>query len=133
MKIQKQFTEIITLIRQAHFEAFKLVNTTLIDLYWNIGRYISQRTESEGWGKSTVKKLAGFIQRQEPGLKGFSDKNLWRMKQFFETYKDFPKLSAMVREINWTNNLIIFSRTNSIEEKEFYLKLCSRENTVQGN
>ena len=83
MKIQKQFTEIITLIRQARFEAFKLVNTTLIDLYWNIGCYISQRTESEGWGKSTVQQLAGCIQKQEPGLRGFSDKNLWRMKHFY--------------------------------------------------
>ena len=127
MKIQKQFTEIITLIRQARFEAFKLVNTTLIDLYWNIGCYISQRTESEGWGKSTVQQLAGFIQKQEPGLRGFSDKNLWRMKQFYETYKDFPKLSSLVREINWTNNLLIFSRCNSIEEKEFYLRLSGRE------
>lgn len=127
MKIQKQFTEVITLIRQARFEAFKLVNTTLIDLYWNIGDYISQRTENEGWGKSTVQQLAGFIQSQEPGLKGFSDKNLWRMKQFYETYKDFPKLASLLREINWTNNLIIFSRGNSIEEKEFYLRLCSRE------
>lgn len=127
MKIQKQFTEVITLIRQARFEAFKLVNTTLIDLYWNIGHYISQRTENEGWGKSTVQQLAGFIQSQEPGLKGFSDKNLWRMKQFYETYKDFPKLSSLLRETNWTNNLIIFSRGNSIEEKEFYLRLCSRE------
>ena len=107
MKIQKQFTEVITLIRQARFEAFKLVNTTLIDLYWNIGHYISQRTENEGWGKSTVQQLAGFIQSQEPGLKGFSDKNLWRMKQFYETYKDFPKLSSLLRETNWTNNLII--------------------------
>ncbi len=127
MKIQKQFTEVITLIRQARFEAFKLVNTALIDLYWNIGDYISQRTENEGWGKSTVQQLAGFIQSQEPGLKGFSDKNLWRMKQFYETYKDFPKLAPLLREINWTNNLIIFSQGNSIEEKEFYLRLCSRE------
>lgn len=125
--MQKQFTEVITLIRQARFEAYKLVNTTLIDLYWNIGHYISQRTENEAWGKSTVQQLAGFIQSHEPGIKGFSDKNLWRMKQFYETYKDFPKLASLLREINWTNNLIIFSRGNSIEEKEFYLRLCSRE------
>jgi len=109
MKMQEQFTEVITLIRQARFEAFKLVNTTLIDLYWNIGDYISQRTENEGWGKSTVQQLAGFIQSHEPGIKGFSDKNLWRMKQFYETYKDFPKLSSLLREINQTNNVIIFS------------------------
>ncbi|WP_255327674.1 YhcG family protein [Porphyromonas sp. COT-052 OH4946] len=58
---------------------------------------------------------------------GFSDKNLWRMKQFYETYRDYPKLSPLVREINWTNNLLIFSRSKSIEEMEFYLNQSINE------
>lgn len=49
------------------------------------------------------------------------------MKQFYETYKDFPKLSALLREISWTNNLTILSRAKTIEEQEFYLRLCSKE------
>ena len=72
-------------------------------------------------------ELAKFIQTNEPEIKGFSDKNLWRMKQFYESYKDFPKLSPLVREISWTNNLLVFSRCKSIEEKEFYLKLIKQE------
>jgi len=72
-------------------------------------------------------KLADYLQMNEPGLSGFSDKNLWRMKQFYELYKDNPKLSPLVREISWTNNLIILSRTGTIEEREFYLRLCIRE------
>jgi predicted nuclease of restriction endonuclease-like (RecB) superfamily len=74
-----------------------------------------------------VTELAKFIQTNEPEIKGFSDKNLWRMKQFYESYKDFPKLSPLVREISWTNNLLVFSRCKSIEEKEFYLKLVKQE------
>jgi predicted nuclease of restriction endonuclease-like (RecB) superfamily len=50
------------------------------------------------------------------------------MKQFYETYKDLPKLSPLVREISWTNNLLIFSRCKTIEEMEFYLKLVKQEN-----
>lgn len=75
-----------------------------------------------------VTELAKFIQTHEPEIKGFSDKNIWRMKQFYETYKDFPKLSPLLREISWTNNLLIFSRCKTIEEKEFYLKLVKHEN-----
>ena len=75
-----------------------------------------------------VTELANFIQTHEPDIKGFSDKNIWRMKQFYETYKDFPKLSPLVREISWTNNLLIFSRCKSIEEMEFYLKYVKQEN-----
>lgn len=73
-------------------------------------------------------ELAEFIQKNEPEIKGFSDKNLWRMKQFYETYKDNPKLSPLVREISWTNNLIIFSRCKSEEEREFYLIKANRVN-----
>ena len=97
MKIQPQFTEVISLIKQARSNAFKAVNTELISLYWEIGKHITQRTASEGWGKSTVQQLADFIQKQEPELKGFSDKNLWRMKQFFDAYKDLPKLATLWR------------------------------------
>jgi predicted nuclease of restriction endonuclease-like (RecB) superfamily len=49
------------------------------------------------------------------------------MKQFYETYKDLPKLSPVVREISWTNNLIILTRCKTVEEKEFYLRLSANE------
>ena len=68
------------------------------------------------------------MQQNEPEIKGFSDKNIWRMKQFFETYKDFPKLSKVLREISWSHNLTIFSRCKFIEEREFYVKLVLQEN-----
>lgn len=127
MKVEKQFSEVISLIQKARYNAYKSVNTELINLYWEIGKYITDRTKSEGWGKSTVAQLAKFIQSQQPGSKGFSDKNLWRMKQFYETYCEFPKLSAVLRELSWTNNVIIFSRAKTEEEREFYLRLCKKE------
>ncbi len=74
-----------------------------------------------------VVELADYLQKNEPDLKGFSDKNLWRMKQFYETYKDLPKLSPLVREISWTNNLAILTRCKTVEEKEFYLRLSASE------
>jgi predicted nuclease of restriction endonuclease-like (RecB) superfamily len=127
MKVEKQFTEVISLIQKARYNAYKAVNTELINLYWEIGKYITERTQSEGWGKSTVTQLANFIQTQQPESKGFSDKNLWRMKQFYETYCDFPKLSTLLREFSWSHNLIIFSRCKTIEEREFYLRLNKKE------
>jgi len=100
----------------------------MINLYWNIGQYIYNRIETAQWGKSVVKELADFLQRSEPDLKGFSDANLWRMRQFYEIYKDTPKLAPLVREINWSNNLIIFSRCKTVQEREFYLSLSKSEN-----
>ncbi|MEO7979082.1 PDDEXK nuclease domain-containing protein [Flavobacterium sp.] len=126
--IQEQFTDIIQLIKQSRSNAISAVNTEMINLYWNIGQYIYNRIETAQWGKSVVKELADFLQRSEPDLKGFSDANLWRMRQFYEIYKDAPKLAPLVREINWSNNLIIFSRCKTVEEREFYLSFSKREN-----
>ena len=126
--MESQFSDIVQLIRQARNNAIKAVNTELINLYWEIGAHISQKVEASEWGKSVVKELAIFIQQTDPQLKGFSDKNLWRMKQFYETYKDEPKLSPLVRELSWSHNLAIFSRCDSVKEKEFYLKISKEEN-----
>ncbi|MGB3779239.1 MAG: PDDEXK nuclease domain-containing protein [Tunicatimonas sp.] len=121
------FSELIKIIKQARIKAVKMVNTELINLYWQVGEYISHRISNAEWGDAVVSQLAEYLQQNEPDLKGFSDKNLWRMKQFYETYRDFPKLSALLREISWTNNLIILSRAKTMEEKEFYLRLCLQE------
>jgi len=126
--MEKRFTDIIQLIKQSRENAIRAVNAELINLYWNIGAYITNKIEQAEWGDSVVSELAKYIQQNEPEIKGFSDKNIWRMKQFYETYKDFPQLSPLVREISWTNNLLIFSRSKTIEEMEFYLKHVKLEN-----
>ena len=125
--MDNRFTDIIHLIKQSRTKAIKAVNAELINLYWNIGEYISKKIEQSEWGDSVVTELANFIQTQEPEIKGFSDKNIWRMKQFYEIYKDFPKLSTLLREISWSHNLAIFSRCKTSEEREFYLKLAKQE------
>lgn len=126
--MDKRFTDIIELITRSRNNAIRKVNEELIDLYWNIGEYISRKVELSEWGQSVVKELAQYIQANEPEIKGFSDKNLWRMKQFYETYKEFPKISTLLREISWSHNLAIFSRCKTIEEQEFYIKLTKQEN-----
>ncbi len=126
--IEKQFTDIIFLIQNSRQNAIKAVNTALIDLYWNIGQYISQNVKSQNWGDGVVEQLALYIAKSEPDLKGFSVKNLWRMKQFYEAYSDFPIVSTVLRELSWSHNLTIFSRCKTHEEREYYLNLCKSEN-----
>lgn len=108
--MDKRFTDIIQLIKQSRAIAIRAVNAELINLYWNIGKQISAKLEKSEWGDSVVTELAKYIQQNEPEIKGFSDKNIWRMKQFYETYKNFPKLSTLSRQISWSHNLAIFSR-----------------------
>jgi predicted nuclease of restriction endonuclease-like (RecB) superfamily len=121
------FDVVLGLIEAARTKAIATVNTTLIELYWSIGQYISRKTAEEGWGKGTVETLAETIQKRYPGMTGYSASNLWRMKQFCETYRNLPKLAPLVRELSWTHNLLIMSRSKRDEEREFYLRVCLRE------
>lgn len=125
--MNSQFTDIIQLIKKSRSNALRAVNAELINLYWNIGEYISKKIDQTEWGDSVVVELSLFIRKSEPDIKGFSDKNLWRMKQFYEAYKDSPKLSTQLREISWSHNLAIFSRCKNLDERAFYIKIVREE------
>ena len=121
----EQFAEIVSMIQHTRSEVVRLANASLIDLYWRVGQYISDKIAVSEWGDGVVKQLAEYIEKTAPETKGFSDKNLWRMKQFYETYKDEDeKLSTLLRQISWSHNLAIMSRAKSMEERQFYLRLC---------
>lgn len=125
---QTSFNALLQQIQQARQKALAQVNTALIDLYWQIGKTISDKVQTEAWGKGVVRELAQYITQNAPDIRGFSDKNLWRMKQFYETYATDAKLSTLCRELPWSHNLAIFSRCKTQEERAFYLTLASREN-----
>jgi len=122
----KAFDEVIDLIRRARQRALQAVTAELIELYWRIGKAINRRIAKDGWGQGTVAELATHIQRRNPGIRGFSPQNLWRMRQFFEAYRDKPKLSTLLRELPWSSNLHILTKTKRTEEREFYLRLATR-------
>jgi len=127
-KSRAEFGEIISIIERARDSAFRAVNRELISMYWEIGAYVSDKVRQDGWGKSVVADFAKYIQAERPDIKGFSASNIWRMRQFFETYRDSEKLAPLVREIGWTQNLLIMARAKTDESREFYLLLCSRCN-----
>ena len=124
-----QFAEVVNMIRTTRERALRIANSAMIDLYWQIGHYISDKLSRSEWGDGVVQQLADHIAKTEPELKGFSKKNLWRMKQFYETYSATDEIvSTLLRQISWSNNLEIVSRCKSDEERLFYLNLSSTEN-----
>ena len=114
-------------IRAARQTVFEVANRTLVDLYWQIGQVISIKVKEAGWGKGVVTQLAAYIATEIADAKGFSDKNLWRMKQFYEMYSSDEKLSPAVRELSWTHNITIMSRCKTNEERLFYIEALDRD------
>ena len=120
------FDEIAGLIEAARRRAFRAVNVELIDLYWRIGEVITRRIETDGWGKGTVEALSAHLRRTQLGERGFSRQNLWRMRQFYETYLGSPDLSTLLRDLTWSAHIHVLSGAKRPEEREFYLRLATK-------
>jgi len=120
----KQFDEIIAIIHNARYNAIKSVKAELVKLYWNIGSYISKKIGSAEWGDGVVDQLADYIQSKQPEFKDFTRRGLYRMKQFYEVYRSNKFASTVLTQISWSGHLHILSKTKTIEEKEFYLRLA---------
>lgn len=121
---ERGFSEVVQLIEASRHQALQAVNTTLIDLYWKVGEIISKRIEAADWGVGVVPKLASYIARTSPALRGFTRSNLLRMRQFYELYRDEPIVAPLVRQLPWSHNLLIMAQSKRPEEREFYLKLA---------
>lgn len=121
------FTEVVAMIVAARQRAYQAVNTTLIELYWQVGEYISRKIETAEWGDGVVAQLAEHLAQTQPGLRGFTARNLFRMRQVYEAYRDDPIVSALLRQLPWSHNLIILSQSKRTEEREFYLRMAIRE------
>ena len=121
------FAEVVGLIRAARQRAAQAVNIQVVDLYWCIGQYLHRKIEADGWAKGTVMQLAAYIARREPGRRGFSAQNLWRMRQFYQAYPAAETLSTLLRELPWSSHLHILSRTKRPEEREFYLRMAAQQ------
>ena len=122
------FEEVAAIIERARENAFRAVNRELISMYWEIGRYISDKAASEKWGRSVVKEFSQYIQARYIGIKGFSPQNIWRMRQYYDTYAQNEKLSTLSREISWSNNVLIMMAAKTDEEREFYLLITKKYN-----
>jgi predicted nuclease of restriction endonuclease-like (RecB) superfamily len=124
----EEFEMLLQMIEEARVRAFRAVNWELIDLYWKIGHHISEKVKSNAWGKGVVKQFAEFVQKRYVGIKGFSAQNIWRMKQFYEAYSANEKLSTLLREISWSNNILILVAAKTDEAKEFYINKTIKYN-----
>ncbi|KAA8715750.1 PDDEXK nuclease domain-containing protein [Pseudomonas cannabina] len=122
-----RFDEVLAMIQSARQQAAQAVNTRLIELYWQVGAHISRKIESAEWGDAVVSQLADHLATTQPGLRGFTRRNLFRMRQFYEVYRDDEKVSAVLTQLPWTHHLTIFSQSKRPEEREFYMRMAIKE------
>ena len=104
-----QFDDIVNIVESAKDRAYKKVNEELILMYQEVGKYISEKTEEASYGSGFVDNVAEFFSTNYPELKAFNRRGLYRMKQFYELYKDDEKVSTLLTQLSWSNHLKIMS------------------------
>jgi predicted nuclease of restriction endonuclease-like (RecB) superfamily len=114
--------DILSKIQLARYEMLKAVSKQTVALYWEIGKAVSEKVKTEKWGKSVVEQLSKDLQTEHPGIRGFSARNIWRMKTFYEVYKDNEFLPPLVAEIGWVQNCLIIEKCKDDIEREYYLR-----------
>jgi len=123
----QDYQAIRTRVYQSQNRAFQAVNKELISLYWDLGKVIAEKQDSEEWGKSTVERLAKDLQGEFVGISGFSRRNLFNMQAFYLAYKESEKVQPLAAQIPWTHNVTIFSKLKTTEERTFYLQMTIKE------
>lgn len=123
---QAFLSEIKEKIHKAQYEAMKQVNKTLLTLYWEIGKDIVEKQNEYAWGKSIVETLSKDLQKEFPGVQGFSSRNLWNMRLYYLSYMEDAKMQTLSAEISFSHNLLIIERCKDSLERKFYMGMSKR-------
>ncbi len=117
--------QIKTKIRSAQIKASYVVNQELIKIYWEIGKYLAQKENNEGWGAKVVDKLAKDLKEEFPYIKGFSRRNLFYMLRFAKVYQDFIIVQQVAALIPWGHTTVLLDKIKNQEERLWYTqKTC---------
>ena len=118
-----------TAILQSQARAARNVSANQLALYFSVGGYISLNTRQQQWGSGAIETISERLQKELPGLQGFSERNIRNMRQFYEAWSNLliwqpaaaklEKSSFVQRKTHITN----ISSTKSSKTRHFTLKL----------
>ena len=124
---------VITEIKSTRVVLAQRINSGMMQMYWNIGKRLSTEKLEKGYGSNVVKRLSADLQQEFPDTTGFSPRNLWDMKKFYEYYLlADEKLRQLVALLPWKHNLLIMSSSTSLDEARYYVELV-HENSLSRN
>ena len=127
MSLTNDFGAVISIIENAKGRALKAVNAELINMYWEVGKYLSNLCAQSSFGDKVIDDVAKYISKNAPTIKGFNRRGLYRMRKFYETYRDDEFVSTLLTQISWSNHLAIISKSKTKEERDFYIALAAKE------
>ena len=95
-------------------------NSSMICLYWKIGKAILQKQEEEGWGAKVIDRMAKDLKEAFPDMSGFSPRNIKYMRKFAECWTDFEIVQRVVAQIPWRSNISLLDKLSDEESRVWY-------------
>lgn len=95
-------------------------NSSMICLYWKVGKSVLTKQEEEGWGAKVIDKMARDIKEAFPDMSGFSPRNIKYMRQFAESWSDYEFVQRAVAQIPWRTNIVLMTKLKDKEERIWY-------------
>lgn len=135
-----QYSELLTQIKsriqQAQVKATMSANAEMILMYWDVGRIVFEKQGQEGWGTAVIPRLAKDIRNELPEVKGFSERNLKRMTQFYREYPELvvigPRAVAqsspsvivqrLVAQLSWAHNILLIQQLKDMPTRLWYMQ-----------
>ena len=109
----KFIEEIKAEIQKQRISVVLNANSSMICLYWNIGRAIIKKQEKEGWGTKVIDRMAKDLKDAFPDMSGFSPRNIKYMRKFARCWPDFEFVQQVVAQIPWRTNRMLLDKLNS--------------------
>jgi predicted nuclease of restriction endonuclease-like (RecB) superfamily len=144
--LESEYVQFIKELKQqiinSRYIAARLVNREQLLLYFQTGKSLSEKITKNQWGAKVVDQIASDLQKDLPGLRGFSRRNLLNMRQFYETYKDISIVQSMTAQfenfpqnadekaffsLSFTHHLLLITKCKDWKERSFYIQSASNE------
>ena len=126
--IIESFGDVVRIVEKSKKRIFLKVNKELIDMYWQIGEYLSNAVKESKYGDGYIQGLAEYFAKNHPNIKGFNRRGLYRMKQFYELYRGTEIVSSLMTQLSWTSHLKLMSACKTFEERKYYMEVAIAEN-----
>ena len=97
--VEQGFKDVQNIISFHKERVYQVINTEIVITNWEVGRFVSNKIKTDGWGKGVVDGLVDFLKEVEPNLKGYNRRTIYRMVQFYETYSSIEFVSALLTQI----------------------------------
>ena len=116
----KFIEEVKSEIQKQRISVVLNANSSMICLYWNIGRAILKKQEEEGWGTKIIDRMAKDLKDAFPEMSGFSPRNIKYMRKFAESWPDFEIVQRVVAQIPWRTNISLMDKLKDEESRIWY-------------